>query len=161
MTTQPTGGSAVQPRAQTLRFQKIANWIMRGLLRVPLVNRAVGRWLVTVYIVGRKSGLRYAVPVAYTRRGDTLLIGTPFAWRRNLRSGEPVDIRLKGRRRRADLRLFTDEPSVVEHYAVMARSNHTFASFNKIGFDAAGNPDPTDLHLGWASGARAILLTPR
>ena len=43
----------------------------------------------------------------------------------------------------------------------MASDNHNFASFNKIGFDADGNPDPTDLQLAWAAGARAIRLTPR
>lgn len=43
----------------------------------------------------------------------------------------------------------------------MARDNRTFASFNQIGLDADGNPDPTDLHLAWAAGAQAITLTPR
>jgi deazaflavin-dependent oxidoreductase (nitroreductase family) len=160
MTTQPTGGSGVEPRAQTLRFQGIANWIVRALGRTPLVNRALGRWLVTVYVVGRKSGRHYTVPVAYTPHGNSLLIGTPFAWGRNLRSGEAVEIRLKGKRRRADVEVLTDESSVVEHYSLMARDNRNFANFNKIGFDADGNPDPSDLHLAWASGARAIRLTP-
>jgi len=116
---------------------------------------------VTVYVVGRKSGRRYTVPVAYTTYGDSLLIGTPFAWGRNLRTGEPVEIRLKGKRRVADVQAFSDEPHVVEHYGRMARDNHAFANFNKIGLDAEGNPDPNDLHLAWAAGARAILLTPR
>jgi len=159
--TEPTGRSTVELRAQTLRFQGLANWIMRGLGRVPLVNRAMGRWLVTIYVVGRKSGRRYTVPVAYTPDGDSLLVGTPFAWGRNLRSGEPVEIRLKGRRRWADVRAYADEPRVVEHFARMARDNRAFANFNKIGFDADGNPDPTDLHLAWEGGARAIVLTPR
>jgi hypothetical protein len=160
MTTQPTGGSGMEPRAQTLRFQGIANWIVRALGRTPVVNRALGRWLVTVYVVGRKSGRRYTVPVAYTSHGNSLLIGTPFAWGRNLRSGEAIEIRLKGRRRWADVEVLTDESRVVEHYSLMARDNRNFANFNKIGFDADGNPDPSDLHLAWASGARAIRLTP-
>ena len=88
------------------------------------------------------------------------MIGTPFGWGRNLRSGEPVEIRLKGRRRPADVQVLTDESSVVEHYALMARDNRNFANFNKIGFDADGNPSPNDLHPAWASGARAIVLTP-
>ena len=36
----------------------------------------------------------------------------------------------------------------------MARDNHDFAKFNKIGFNQAGNPNPADLHLAWAAGAR-------
>jgi deazaflavin-dependent oxidoreductase (nitroreductase family) len=160
MTTQPGGGSAVEPRAQTLRFQGVVNAITRAVQRTPLLNKAVGRWLITVYVVGRKSGRRYAIPVAYTRYGDALLVGTPFGWGRNLRTGEPVEIRLKGKRRHADVQVFTDEPSVVEYYGRMARDNHNFANFNKIRIDAAGEPDPTDLQLAWAAGARAILLTP-
>lgn len=151
----------MKPRAQTLRFQGIANRIVRALGRTPLVNRALGRRLVTVYAVGRKSGRHYTVPVAYTRHGDSLLIGTPFAWGRNLRTGEPVEIRLKGRRRWADVQVHTDESSVAEYYSLMSRDNRNFANFNKIGFDPDGNPDPSDLHLAWASGARAIVLTPR
>ena len=98
--TPPDGQPVTPVRAQTLPLQGAANRVVRGLLRTPLLCRAVGGRLVTLYIVGRKSGRRYTVPVAYTRHDGTLLIGTPFGWGRNLRTGEPVDIRLKGRRRR-------------------------------------------------------------
>jgi len=144
-----------------MAMQGLANRVVRGLLRTPLLCRAVGNRLVTLYIVGRKSGRHYTVPVAYTHHNDILLIGTPFAWGRNLRTGDPVDIRLKGRRRPADVEVFADEAGVVEHYALMARDNPNFARFNKIGFDEAGNPTPADLHLAWAAGARVFLLTPR
>ncbi len=80
---------------------------------------------------------------------------------RNLRTGEPVSIRLKGRRQRADVEVLTDEAKVVESYALMCRDNRTFAKFNNIGFDAAGTPDPADLRLAWATGARTFRLTPR
>jgi hypothetical protein len=80
---------------------------------------------------------------------------------RNLRTGEPVDIRYKGKRRPAAVEVLTQEPDVVEHYAIIARDNHAFARFNQIGFDRAVNPDPTDLHLAWATGARVIRPTPR
>ena len=146
--------------AQTLPLQGLVNRLVRGLLRTPLLCRAVGKWLLTVYVTGRKSGRRYAVPVAYARHGESLLFGTEFGWARNLRTGEPVTIRFKGTRRPADVQVLTDEAVVVEAYAIVARNNHGFAKFNKIGFDEAGNPDPTDLHRAWAAGARAIRLTP-
>jgi hypothetical protein len=154
---QPISGA----RAQTLALQGLANRIVRGLLRTPLVCHGVGNRLVTVYVVGRTSGRHYTVPVAYTRRDGALLIGTPFGWGRNLRTGQPVDIRLRGKRRPADVEAFTDEAGVVEHYALMARDNRNFAKFNKIGLDPAGNPSAEDLHLAWAAGARAFRLTPR
>ena len=149
------------PRAQTLAMQGLANRVVRGLLRIPLLSSAVGGRLVTLYIVGRKSGRRYTIPVAYTRQGDDLLIGTPFGWGRNLRTGEPVAIRLKGRLRQADVQAYKDEADVTRLYATMCRDNKQFAGFNKVGFDAAGNPEPDDLHLAWMAGARAFRLTPR
>ena len=158
-----SGGRVAAPRnrAQTMAVQGLANRIVRGLLRTPLACRALGNRLVTVYVVGRKSGRHYTVPVAYTRHEGILLVGTPFGWGRNLRTGEPVSIRLKGRRRLADVEVLTDEAKVVEAYAVMCLDNHNFAKFNNIGFDAAGDPDPADLRLAWAAGARAFRLTPR
>ena len=153
------GQSAGQP--QTLAFQGLANRVVRGLLRTPLLARAVGNYLITLYVVGRKSGNRYTIPVAYTRHDGVLLIGTPFGWGRNLRTGEPVDIRLKGKRRPADVEVIADEAGVVELYAVMSRDNRNFANFNKIGFDPDGSPKPADLHRAWAGGARVFRLTPR
>jgi hypothetical protein len=164
MTDQPMPGGPVTapgPRAQTLPVQALVNRIVRGLLRTPLLSRLVGSRLVTVYVVGRKSGRHYAVPVAYTRHRGDLLIGTPFGWSRNLRTGEAVAIRLQGRRRLAEVEVIADEPGVVDAYGVMARDNHNFAKFNQIGFGPDGNPVPADLHLAWAAGARAFRLTPR
>jgi hypothetical protein len=149
------------PRAQTMAMQALANRVVRGLLRTPLLSSAVGSRLVTVYVVGRKSGRRYTVPVAYTRQGDDLLMGTPFGWGRNLRTGEPVDVLLKGKRRTADVLVITDETGVTAHYATMARDNRQFAKFNKIGLGPDGTPDPADLRAAWAAGARGFRLTPR
>ena len=101
------------PKARTMAVQAPVNRIVRGLLRTPLLCRLVGARLITIYIVGRKSGRRFAVPVAYTHHNGQLLIGTPFPWARNLRTGEPVDVRLRGRRRTADVTVITDEAGVV------------------------------------------------
>ena len=164
MINQPAPGgpaATVSPRAQTLRAQALVNRVMRGLLRTPLLSRLVGSRLATLYVVGRKSGRRYAVPVAYTPDRGDLLIGTQFGWGRNLRTGEAVTIQLRGRRRVADVRVIADEPGVVDAYGLMARDNHSFAGFNKIGFDTSGNPVPADLHQAWAAGALAFRLTPR
>ena len=66
---QPTPGV----RAQTLAWQGLANRIVRGLLRTPLLCRVVGNRLITVYVVGRKSGRHYIVPVAYTHHDGVVL----------------------------------------------------------------------------------------
>jgi deazaflavin-dependent oxidoreductase (nitroreductase family) len=149
-----------EPRAKTLAFQGVANVIIRALLRVPLLSRVVGARLMTIYVIGRKSGRTYRVPVAYTRDGDTLVVGTPFGWGRNLRTGDPVTIRFKGRRSEADVQVITDEDGVVAQYALMSRDNKQFAKFNGIGFDEHGEPLAADLTAGWAAGARAFRLVP-
>lgn len=144
-----------------MRWQGAANAMVRGLLRTPLLCRVVGGRLLTMYVFGRKSGRCYAVPVSYTPLNEVLVVGTPFGWGKNLRTGEPVDIRFKGRRRPAAVTVFTDEQGVSERYALMARDNRSFATFNSIRFDAAGNPEPADLHAAWAAGARAFELALR
>ena len=160
-TPRPVDDSQLAARAKTLKLQRLVNWMIRAVLRTPLLCRLAGKRLITVYVVGRKSGRRYAVPVAYTRRDGTLLVGTQFGWARNMRSGDPVDIRLAGKRRSADVRMVTDETDVVEHFGRMAQDNHQFAKFNQIRIDSRGNPVPDDLHLAWAAGARGAVLTPR
>lgn len=65
-------------------MQTAADRVVRVLLATPGVHRVVSGWLITVYLVGRTSGRRYTLPVAYPRVDSTLLIGTPFDWRRNL-----------------------------------------------------------------------------
>ncbi|KZM74674.1 hypothetical protein AWN90_21665 [Nocardia terpenica] len=141
--------------------QRVVNRIVGVLLRVPGVSIAVGRRLVLLHIVGRKSGKHYDIPVAYTRYDGSLLIGTSFAWGRNLRTGDRIGVVLQGKRRTADVRAISDEAGVVEYYGIIVRDNHAFAKFNNIGFTATGDPDPDHLHQAYAAGARAFLLTLR
>ncbi len=137
------------------------NVIVRGLLRTPLINRLIGRRLVTVYVVGRTSGRRYAVPVAYTRSDAALLVGSQFAWIRNLSTGNPVDLRLRGKRRPSEVQVVTDEAGVADLLGSMAEDNHQFAKFNRIRLDQRGRPLADDLHLAWKAGTRVAILSPR
>jgi len=147
-------------RVRTLRGQRVVNLLVRSLLRTPGLSRIVGSRLVTLHVVGRKSKRRYAIPVAYLLDGDDLLIGTSFPWGRNLRTGEPVLLRLRGKLRSAGVRVDTTESEVVRAYAHMARMNPTFARFNGIRIGEDGEPDRDDLRLAWLGGARAIRLSP-
>ena len=142
-------------------MQSALNRVARILLAVPLLSRVVGRSLVTLYVIGRKSGTRYTVPMAYVRHEGALLLGSGFRWAKNLRTGEPVELRYLGRRRTADVQVVTDQDGVTGYYQVIVRQNPDFARINKIGLDGDGTADPHDLQAAWAAGARVMLLTLR
>jgi deazaflavin-dependent oxidoreductase (nitroreductase family) len=159
--TSQTASSGASGRPQALRAQSVVNSLIRGLLSTPGIASGIGKRLITLYVVGRKSGKHYNIPVAYTEHDGLILIGTGFGWGKNLRTGEPLEVRYKGRRRTADVEVVRDETGVVALYDVICRDNRNFAKFNKIGLDAAGNPKPEDLRAAWQAGARVFKLTLR
>jgi deazaflavin-dependent oxidoreductase (nitroreductase family) len=144
-----------------MALQRMTNVVMRGLLSTPVISSGIGKRLITLHVVGRKSGKHYDVPVAYLDHEGAILIGTPFAWGKNLRTGEPLEVQYKGKRRTADVEVVKDETGVVALYDVICRGNHAFARFNKVKLDAAGNPDPGDLRAAWENGGRVFKLTLR
>jgi deazaflavin-dependent oxidoreductase (nitroreductase family) len=144
-----------------MALQNVNNAIVRGLLSTPGIASGIGKRLITLYVVGRKSGKQYTLPVAYTSHDGRLIIGTPFGWGKNLRTGEPLEVKYKGKRRMADVEVVKDETGVVALYDVICRDNHQFARFNKVRLDKSGNPNPGDLRAAWEHGARAFKLTLR
>ena len=102
-----------------MALQGVANVVMRGLLSTPGISSGIGKYLITLYVVGRKSGRHYKIPVAYVQHEGAILIGTPFGWGKNLRTGEPLQVRYKGRRRTANVEVVKDESGVVALYAIM------------------------------------------
>jgi deazaflavin-dependent oxidoreductase (nitroreductase family) len=142
--------------------QRATNALMKVLLRTPLVSLGIGSKLLTVTVVGRKSGKTYVIPVAYTRHEGKLLVGTrKWPWMRNLRDGEPVELRVRGRRKLADHRLRDAEDEVVALYDVIARDNRVNASFAGIGIGADGTPNQADLHQAWQKGVVVLEFTER
>jgi deazaflavin-dependent oxidoreductase (nitroreductase family) len=141
--------------------QKAANRIVTALLRTPGISSGMGRRLVIINVTGRKSGRHYSVPVAYIRHDGALLVGTPFAWARNMRTGEPVEVIVRGSRRPADVEVISDRDGVVAAYGILCRANRQFARFNNIRLGPDGEPVPGDLDAAWTNGARAYRLSPR
>jgi len=144
-----------------MALQNVSNVIVRGLLSTPGIANGIGKRLITLHVVGRKSGKHYNVPVAYTSHDGKIIIGSPFGWGKNLRTGEPLEVKYKGKRRTADVEVVKDEPGVVAGYDMICRDNRQFARFNKVRLDAGGNPDPGDLREAWEHGARVFKLTLR
>lgn len=151
-----TGPEPLAPR------QELINKIVRTLLRIPGLSRIVGSRLLTLHVVGRKSGKTYDVPVAYTRHGQTLIIGTALRpWVKNLQAGTPVRASLGGKPRTFDPVVHTGEAEVMRLYEVIARDNRTNAKFNGIGFAADGSPVRADIYQTWRLGGVVVELTPR
>jgi hypothetical protein len=75
----------------------VANVPMRPLLRLPF-STPLSRALMLITFSGRKTGRIYQQPVSYVLDGDTLLTPGGGKWKLNLREGEPVTARLRGRR---------------------------------------------------------------
>jgi len=77
------------------------NAVAAKLLDVPLVGNIVGRNLVVISYVGRRSGKTFSIPVNYRRVGDEFVIGVGLpdakTWWRNFEGdGGPITLRLNG-----------------------------------------------------------------
>jgi len=87
------------PHAPFAFYNRTVNPAVRLLLRSPLHPALSGR-LALITVTGRRSGRRFAIPVAYRREDGHVKIvaGWPERkrWWRNLRGGAPVRIRLAG-----------------------------------------------------------------
>jgi deazaflavin-dependent oxidoreductase (nitroreductase family) len=160
MSTTQDGTSSSPRTNRPLPAQGALNVIVRGLLRSP-AHRVVSDRLLTITVVGRKSGKKYTFPVGYVEDDGALLIGTAGTWRRNLRPEVPVKIRHRGRARLADAEVITDEERAAEFYRVILAHNPVHGRFAGIHVDPDGGPNRADLRRALANGTAVVRLTPR
>ncbi len=99
-------------RVWLARLMRAINVPMRLLLRLP-IQTPLSRQLMLLTFTGRKSGRLYRQPVSYVPDGETLLTPAGGKWKWNLREGEPVRVRLRGRDALARPE-FIREPAEVE-----------------------------------------------
>jgi hypothetical protein len=76
---------------------RIVNNAAVSLINAPVVGRLIGRGLVVIRYVGRRSGTTFEIPVGYRRSGGNLIIGVtaPDAkswWRNFLGEGGPITL---------------------------------------------------------------------
>jgi hypothetical protein len=76
---------------------RIVNGVAVGLIKAPILGNLIGRGLVVVRYVGRRSGKTFEIPVGYRRTGEALVIGvaSPDAknwWRNFLGEGGPITL---------------------------------------------------------------------
>ncbi len=81
--------------SQATSIPPFVNRAMKLVLRSPM-HGLVSKTVLLISFHGRKSGKTYTTPVSYSQNGDQVVIFTHAAWWKNLRSGAPVTLRLRG-----------------------------------------------------------------
>jgi hypothetical protein len=76
---------------------RIVNGAAVSLINAPVIGRVIGRGLVVIRYVGRRSGKTFEIPVGYRRSGPDLVIGVTAAdsknwWRNFLGEGGPITL---------------------------------------------------------------------
>jgi deazaflavin-dependent oxidoreductase (nitroreductase family) len=149
--------SATRPagrRAQAAVF-RVVNVPMRVVLGLPFPT-PLGKRLMLVHHTGRRTGKHYRQPVSYVEAEGTILTPGGGRWTRNLRDGEPVHIRLRGRDVTARPELVAGPDEVERLLAVMAKANPSLQRFVRIPRDADGRLDPTALAAAIEHGFRVV-----
>lgn len=131
--------------------------MMRFMLRVPLLQRIVGKGTALVTVIGRKSGRRITTPISYHLAGDVVVLtGHPTRqWVRNVAANPYVEIRLAGRDRRGNGRLVSGDDAM-PHFLEFLRGQRMLAKAYGVRVDSDGNPNPTDAEV--ALDATAVVV---
>lgn len=128
---------------------------MRAVLGLAF-STPLGRRLLLVFHTGRRTGTHYRQPVSYGRHGDTLVSPGGGRWTRNLRDGEPVRLRLRGKDQTARPELVRDPDEVSHLLGVMTAANPGLRRFVRIPTGPDGTPDRTSLSAAIEHGFRIV-----
>jgi F420H(2)-dependent quinone reductase len=125
-----TGSPTVSLRRmrRRARIMRAINVPMRRILALPF-STPLSENLMLIWFTGRRTGRRYRQPVSYVVDGEDLLTPGGGKWKLNLRAGEPVRIRLRGRDVLAIPSFVTDPGEVERLLRSMMRSNPRLARF--------------------------------
>lgn len=110
------------------RLMRMANVPIRSLLSLPFPT-PLSRRLMLLSLTGRRTGRAYRQPVSYVVEGENLLTPGGGKWKMNLREGEPITIRLRGRDVLASPELVRDPDEVERLLRRMMSANPRLASF--------------------------------
>jgi deazaflavin-dependent oxidoreductase (nitroreductase family) len=137
------------------RFMTMLNVPMRLLLGLPFPTPLSGR-LMLISFTGRKTGKAYRQPVSYVQQGDTLLTPGGGKWKWNLRDGQAVRIRLRGRDVLARPELVKDPDEIERLLAVMTAANPGVNAFVGIPKGPDGRLDRNRLEAAVNYGFRIV-----
>ncbi len=131
--------------SQPTSVPPIVNKTMKLMLRSPL-HGLVSKTILLITFTGRKSGKTYTTPVSYSQFGDQVYVFTHATWWKNLRSGTPVTLRIRGRELQS-----LAEPVAADKQAIAAgliehlRKVPSDAPFYGVTFDDHRNPSAEEV----------------
>jgi hypothetical protein len=147
-----------------VRGQKVANLLVRALLATPLLHRALSHKVLTIEVIGRKTGRRYRLPAGYVRTPggapDGLLVGAGGRWWRNLAGGSVVTVRLRRRRTAMSAEVVTDRHRCADYYALLLTRQPLHARMIGLEPGTDGLVDLAQVDAVRARGAAIVCLTP-
>jgi deazaflavin-dependent oxidoreductase (nitroreductase family) len=100
----------------------------------------VSKSVLLISFTGRKSGKTYTTPVSYSQFGDQVHIFTHSTWWKNLRSGTPVSLRLRGQELQGLPEPVEDKHAIAAGLAEHLRKVPSDARYYGVTFDDQGNP---------------------
>ena len=126
--------------SQTPTVPPFVNRAMKFVLRSP-VHGTVSKFTTLITFTGRKSGKTYTTPVSYSQFDDQVYIFTHATWWKNLHSGTPVTLRLRGREVQGFVESVSqDQQEVAVGLAAHLRKAPSDARFYGVTFDDHKNP---------------------
>jgi deazaflavin-dependent oxidoreductase (nitroreductase family) len=137
------------------RVMNLLNIPMRRILGLPFAT-PLGRRLMLVHIIGRKTGRLYRQPVSYMKDGQTLLTPGGGRWKLNLHPDQQVRIRLRGQDVWATPEIISDNDAVNSDLTKMAAANPRMKSFIGIPQEPSGRFDEQRLKQAVDYGFRVV-----
>lgn len=140
--------------SQTPSVPPLLNQAMKLVLASPM-HAMVSKTLLLLTFTGRKSGKTYTTPVSYSQFDDQVLIFTHATWWKNLRSGKPVKLRLRGRDFLGNTETIAqDKGTVAAGLAAHLRKVPSDARYYGVTFDSEGNPKAQEVE----SAAQSVVM---
>ena len=132
------------------------NPIIRWLLKSPFHFFVSGSMMLMIYS-GRKSGKAYETPMNYICDGNDLYTMSSHdrKWWRNLRGGEAVTLRLRGKDVSARADVFEDEKIVMDALVRVVTISPQYAKY--LGFDAPGDGKLDMAAIAQAAESRVVV----
>jgi deazaflavin-dependent oxidoreductase (nitroreductase family) len=122
------------------RAVRFFNPVTRFLLQTPLHPLMSGRVMLLSF-TGRKTGRTYTTPVSYVREGNSLLVPGGGAWWRNLETGPPARVRLRGVWGEVSAEIVKEPTLLADTMQRMLAENPAVGVFTGIRPSPDGRPD--------------------